>query len=239
MGGPAFHHSPTMPSCAAQRTPFPQVWVYPWEKRHTPPTKPAATAAKKPAVTKQPAKLGQAKRPSPPTAAQTKPIPKPTPKPAAVKKKPQAPATGGTQEVTTASGVTIKIPKAKLDEAKNSGTTTMVTANGHTIQVAKKDIEEAQKKKGDIIKTSSGVSLKITPSGAATVEAPKAGASATPKYVFKPSTAPSPAKKAAGAGAASTGNPSGAATKKVNNAAPKKLTPPVQNKNSGPRKLNT
>ncbi|KAF2195085.1 acyltransferase-domain-containing protein [Zopfia rhizophila CBS 207.26] len=100
------------------------------------------------------------KRPAPPTAKNVaKPKPKPVP-------------TGPTQTVMTASGVAIKIPKSDVEEVKKTGT--IVTKNGLVLKIEKDEIEEAQKKKETTIMTSSGIPIKITPSGAITVE-PKSG----------------------------------------------------------------
>lgn len=100
---------------------------------------------------------------------QTRPAAKSTTTiPAAAKPKPkQSPYTGPTQEVMTASGVMIKIPKTEVDEAKKTGTITL--KNGTVIKVGKKELEEAHAKKGSTIMTSSGIPIKVTPSGAITV----------------------------------------------------------------------
>lgn len=93
------------------------------------------------------------------------------------------------REVTTSSGVRIKIPKTDVDKAKKTGT--IQTKNGLVIKVGKKEIEEAQRKKGSTVMTASGIPIKITPSGAITFEQDgnSSGPSATKlgsKYVFRP-----------------------------------------------------
>lgn len=118
-------------------------------------------------------------------------------------------STGAMREVMTKSGVIIKIPKAEVEEAKKTGT--MVTKNGLVIRVGKKEIEEAQQKKGNTVMTASGVPIKVSPSGAITVEQPpraqqpakslplKAGKvdeQKRPKFVFKPNENYSPGKSA-------------------------------------------
>ena len=136
-----------------------------------------------------------------------------------LKKTPTVP-TGETREVMTASGVMIKVPKAKVEDAKKTGT--IVTKNGLVINVGKKEVEEAQKKPGATVVTSSGVPIKVTPSGEITVQQkqiPKANAagSPAPKYVFKPSNTASKPGNA-------TPKPSAAATKpKATPAASKKV----------------
>ncbi|KAF2687640.1 acyltransferase-domain-containing protein [Lentithecium fluviatile CBS 122367] len=124
-----------------------------------------------------------------------------------------APPTGEMREMMTASGVMIKVPKAQVEEAKKTGT--IVTKNGLAIKVGKKEIEEAQKKTGTTIMTSTGIPIKVTPSGAITVQqkpgaqqasnapssiSPKASGPG-PKYVFTPS--------------ANTAKPVNAATKPI------------------------
>ncbi|CAI6335057.1 unnamed protein product [Periconia digitata] len=197
-------------------------------------------AVKKPGNVKTAAKLGQAKVSSPLTIGARSNT--------AVKKIPQKPVQSTeTQEVTTKSGVKIKIPKTQLEEAKKTGTT-VVTANGLSIRVGKKEIEEAQKSKGATIMTSSGVPLKITPSGAATIEAPKTTNPANgPKYVFKPSVSNQPHTNkarspaiASGTGEKTTPAPSGtASTAQKGSSATRKPAPLAPNKPSAPRKLGT
>jgi 1-acyl-sn-glycerol-3-phosphate acyltransferase len=162
-----------------------------------PPTKTLATSSMPVrSRAKSAANVPRANGKPPPTLTKST-IAKPSNPP--TKKTPAAP-TGETREVMTASGVMIKVPKAQVEEAKKTGT--IKTKNGVVLQVGKKEIEEAQKKKGNIITTSTGVPIKVTPSGAITVEtkpntqktakpnppAPKAAAPAGSKYVFKPST---------------------------------------------------
>ncbi|KAF2739563.1 acyltransferase-domain-containing protein [Polyplosphaeria fusca] len=118
-----------------------------------------SSAAKKPVV---PQKAQMAAKTSPKTV--------PKPKPA---------ATGEMQTMMTKSGVLIKVPKAQVEEAKKTGT--IVTANGLIIKVGKEEIEEAQKKKGSTIMTAGGIPIKVTPSGAITVEQKPAAQAAAPK----------------------------------------------------------
>ena len=109
--------------------------------------------------------------------------------------------TGPMKEIKLASGVTIKVPKPEVEEAKKSGT--IVLRNGMKIKVEKDEIEAAQKKKGSAFMTASGVSIKVTPSGAIQVlqKPPTAGAQLPAKHsptaaVKKPMPAPvkTPAK---------------------------------------------
>jgi 1-acyl-sn-glycerol-3-phosphate acyltransferase len=183
----------------------------------------AKSTANVPSTSRKPAVSTPAK------AAATKPLN------AAAKKAPAAP-TGETREVMTASGVLIKVPKAQIEDAKKTGT--IKTANGLVLQVGKKEIEEAQKKPGATITTSTGVPIKVTPSGAVTVQqkpAAKANVAtpAGPKYVFKPSGAtPKPSNGAPKtAAAASKPKTTAAAPKKslvVNGAAKKPAAPSVK-----------
>jgi hypothetical protein len=99
---------------------------------------------------------------------------------------------GDTKEVVTGSGVKIKIPSRRVEEAQKTGT--IVTTNGHIIRVDRKEIEEAQKKTDTTVLTSSGVQLKVTPSGKMITQQPSKTASpqlsnntgSGAKYVFKP-----------------------------------------------------
>ena len=105
------------------------------------------------------------------------------PKPVSTKPKPASPS-GPMQTVMTSSGVYIKVPKTEVEEAKNTGT--IVTKSGLVIKIGKDEIEEAQKKKGTTYVTSSGVPIKVTPSGAITIEQksaspPQATKKAAPK----------------------------------------------------------
>jgi hypothetical protein len=128
-------------------------------------------------------------------------------KPAAIAKPPVP--NGPMKEVKLASGVIIKVPKTEVEEAKKTGMITL--KNGMKVKVEKDEIEEAQENKGSTIMTASGVPIKISPSGAITVEQ-KSGPQAAKSTPVKKSTT-TPAK-----------------------AAPK-LTPAAQ-KPAGPAKLN-
>lgn len=181
-----------------------------------------------------------ARRPTPSTAAKST-IARPSATPAKPKPTPYA---GETRDIMTKSGVMIKVPKMEVEKAKKTGTIT--TKNGLVLHVGKKEIEEAQQKKGNTIMTSSGVPIKITPSGAITVEQKPGGkppAASTPsapskntgasdsKYVFKPNTNPPMSTNAPKA----TGAP--AAPKKIGTAtgaAKKPATAPVKSQPSKP-----
>jgi hypothetical protein len=102
---------------------------------------------------------------NPPGLAIKKPVSAAS-KPAATSK-PAIP-NGPMKEVRLASGVTIKVPKTEVEDAKKTGM--IVLKNGMKIKIEKAEIEEAQNKKGSTIMTASGVPIKISPSGAITVE---------------------------------------------------------------------
>lgn len=109
------------------------------------------------------------------TPAKTKPSPQGIKKPAqnttqlTPGSKPKiATPTLPTKEITLASGVTIKVPKAEVEDAKKTGIITL--KNGMKVKIEKNEIEEAQKKKGSTIMIASGVPIKVSPSGAITVE---------------------------------------------------------------------
>ncbi|PSN64674.1 acyltransferase-domain-containing protein [Corynespora cassiicola Philippines] len=147
--------------------------------------KPAAKPVAKPAV-------------KPAVKPAAKPVTRPTPAAAAKPKPKPAPPSGEMQEVMTASGVMIKIPKAQVEEAKTTGT--IVTKDGITIKIGKDEIEEAQKNKGSTVMTSSGIPIKITPSGAITMEQkppPKQQPARVVPSAAKKSVAPTAAPKAA------------------------------------------
>ena len=84
-------------------------------------------------------------------------IKKPTPtavgKPAATTKPKSAAPNGPMKEVRLASGVTIKVPKPEVDEARKTGM--VVLKNGMKVKIGKDEIEEAHKKKGSTIMTAS------------------------------------------------------------------------------------
>jgi hypothetical protein len=101
------------------------------------------------------------------------------------------------QEVMLKSGVTIKIPKPQVEEAKKTGT--IVTANGLVIKVGKDEIEEAQRKKGSTVMTAAGVPIKITPSGAIAV-----GSKPAPQQQPQTKAPAKPAKAASTAGPAAS-----------------------------------
>ncbi|KAF1916245.1 acyltransferase-domain-containing protein [Ampelomyces quisqualis] len=75
---------------------------------------------------------------------------------------------GPMKEVKLASGVTIKVPKTEIEEAKKIGM--VVLKNGMRVKIENSETEEARKKKESTIMTASGVPIKISPSGAMTVE---------------------------------------------------------------------
>lgn len=149
------------------------------------------------------------------------------------------PPTREMRDVMTASGVAIKVPKSQVEDAKKAGTIT--TKNGLVINVGKKDIERAQQKKGTTVVTSTGVPIKATPSGGITVQAKsstlqpaktdssgsgKAGVPATPKYVFKPTTAPmKPGAAASKANVSSAAPKSAAANGAIRKSAGPSSTP--------------
>lgn len=167
----------------------------------------AKSAVNAPTTVRAPAALNKAK---PGTAAHARangmPI-KPT-----VPSKPKAPTPSGPmKEVTTASGVKIKVPVGEAEEAKKTGTITM--KNGMKVKIGKEEVDAAQKKKGDTFVTSSGVPIKITPSGAMAVQE-------KPSAVKKPVAAPAPTPK------------------KIGSSVPAKKTPVVSKKvASAPKKL--
>lgn len=78
------------------------------------------------------------------------------------------PSSGPTKEITLASGVTIKVPKTEFEEAKKTGT--IVLKNGMKVKIGKDEIEEAQNKKGSTVMTASGIPIKVTASGAISVQ---------------------------------------------------------------------
>lgn len=138
-------------------------------KKNTPKAKSAINA---PQATKKPTGPPKAK-----STIQPKPASKPTPTP-------------DMQTVMTSSGVMIKIPKPQVEEAKKTGT--IVTKSGLVIRVGKAEIEEAQKKKGATIMTAGGVPIKITPSGAITVDEKAAQQQVTKKAASTVSKAARP-----------------------------------------------
>ncbi|KAF2822785.1 acyltransferase-domain-containing protein [Ophiobolus disseminans] len=161
------------------------------------------------------------------------------------KPKPATPS-GPMKEVTLASGVTVKVPVTKVEDAKQTGM--VVLKNGMKIKIGKDEIEEAQKKKGSTIMTASGVPIKVSPSGAVTVEqkptsqAPKksnliaaakkpapAPAKVAPKLkpaLSKPAGAPklkAPSAAAKQTSAATKQSPAALAKSKPTASAPRKL----------------
>ncbi|KAF7578836.1 hypothetical protein PtrM4_030760 [Pyrenophora tritici-repentis] len=68
------------------------------------------------------------------------------------------------KEVTTASGVTIKVPASQVQAAaKTNGVLTM--ANGVKIKIDSKDVEEKKDKGGGMVMTAGGVPIRVTKSG--------------------------------------------------------------------------
>ncbi|KAH8727851.1 acyltransferase-domain-containing protein [Phaeosphaeriaceae sp. PMI808] len=114
----------------------------------------AQSAMNGPTVARGP--TARAKQATPVVSKEAPSISKPT---ATSKLKPAVP-NPSMKEIKLASGVTIKVPKTEVEKAKNTG----------TIVLKNDEIEEAQQKKGATIMTASGVPIKITPSGAITVE---------------------------------------------------------------------
>jgi len=88
--------------------------------------------------------------------------------PSAASKPKRTAPTGPMKEVTLASGVTIKVPKTEVEEAKKTGM--VVLKNGMRVKIGKDEIEEAQKKQDSAVMTASGVSIKVSASGGITVE---------------------------------------------------------------------
>jgi 1-acyl-sn-glycerol-3-phosphate acyltransferase len=163
-------------------------------------------------------------------------------KAAAPSKSKPAVFTGPTKEITLASGVTIKVPKTEVEEAKKTGI--VVLKNGMKIKVEKDEIEEAQKNKGSTIMTASGVPIKISPTGAITVEQkPTANNTSAKKplpTLVKPTPRLSPAaqKSAGPAKLSGTGPVAKKASVPVASAG-KPLVAPVKKKNTNgtPKKL--
>jgi 1-acyl-sn-glycerol-3-phosphate acyltransferase len=142
-----------------------------------------------------------------------------------------ATSSGPMQTVMTSSGVYIKVPKTEVEEAKKTGT--IVTKSGLVIKVGKEEIEEAQKKKGTTFMTASGVPIKVTPSGAITVEQ-KAGAQPAKKAPVKVTNGASPSTSKVLPAAKKTAPKSTVAPKTAPKTAPK-ITP----KPTLPKKLPT
>jgi hypothetical protein len=164
----------------------------------TAPTR-AKSAAASPAVARKPAgaKINSAAAAkAKPKAAPAKPTaaPKATPAKLSAASKPQkpkpTPPTGPMKEVTLASGVTIKVPSAEVEEAKKTGT--IVTKNGMVLKIGKEEIEEAQQKKGSTIMTASGIPIRVTPSGDITVEQKASANKSNPMYKIVPAAAKKP-----------------------------------------------
>jgi hypothetical protein len=131
-----------------------------------------------------------AKRPTLPAAKTAAKAGGTTPAVKSAKVKP-APS-GEMQNVMTKSGVMIKIPKSEVEEAKTTGT--VVTKNGLVIKIRKDEMDEAQKKKGTTVMTAGGIPIKITQSGAMTVEQkPGSQAQAQKAKVVPKNTSPMPA----------------------------------------------
>lgn len=215
------------------------------------PTTVPATRAKSAIVTPTSARRppGAAAKPKSTAAGPTKPKAAPSkPKPATIPKsaaKPKAtPPVGAMKELTLASGVTIKVPAAAVDDAKKTDATTITTANGLVLNIGKKDIEKAQAKKGNTVMTSSGIPIKITSGGDVEVTKKPLPAKTSPTPA-KSSPAPKPAvKKAQPANAkaptklnGTTGAPKKAAT---STAGPKKIAAkPSTAQTKAPTKLST
>ncbi|KAH4059771.1 hypothetical protein HBH74_097510 [Parastagonospora nodorum] len=111
-------------------------------------------------------RVGPAKQTAP--AVKKAQTPAPASKPKLKPKPAPAPPTGPMEEVTLASGVTIKVPSTDVSDAKKTGM--VVLKNGMRVKIEKDEIEEAQKKKGETVMTASGVPIKITPGGGVAVQ---------------------------------------------------------------------
>jgi hypothetical protein len=168
---------------------------------------------------------------APAKAGQTTPVVK---KPAVVASKTKPPAPSGPmKEITLASGVTIKVPKTEVEDAKKTGM--IVLKNGMRVKIEKDEIEEAQKKKGTTIMTASGVPIKVSPSGAITVEQKPTAKKAAPAPA-KPAPKITPAAQKSSTPAKLNGAPTASKRTTPAAGAPKKLgTPSV--KSNAPRKL--
>jgi hypothetical protein len=168
---------------------------------------------------------------APAKAGQTTPVVK---KPAvlASKTKPPVPS-GPMKEITLASGVTIKVPKTEVEDAKKTGM--IVLKNGMRVKIEKDEIEEAQKKKGTTIMTASGVPIKVSPSGAITVEQKPTAKKAAPAPA-KPAPKITPAAQKSSTPAKLNGAPTASKRTTPAAGAPKKLGAPSV-KSNAPRKL--
>jgi hypothetical protein len=164
-------------------------------------------------------------------AGQSTPVVK-KPAAAAPKAKPPVP-NGPMKEITLASGVTIKVPKTEVEDAKKTGM--IVLKNGMRVKIEKDEIEEAQKKKGSTIMTASGVPIKVSPSGAITVEQ-KQPAKKTAPAPAKPAPKITPAAPKPNGPAKLNGAPTAAKKTTPAAGAPKKLGAPSV-KSNAPRKL--
>jgi hypothetical protein len=168
---------------------------------------------------------------APAKAGQTTPVVK---KPAVVASKTKPPAPSGPmKEITLASGVTIKVPKTEVEDAKKTGM--IVLKNGMRVKIEKDEIEEAQKKKGTTIMTASGVPIKVSPSGAITVEQKPTAKKAAPAPA-KPAPKITPAAQKSSTPAKLNGAPTASKRTTPAAGAPKKLGAPSV-KSNAPRKL--
>jgi hypothetical protein len=173
-----------------------------------------------------------ARRPTAPAkAGQSTPVVK-KPAAAAPKAKPPVP-NGPMKEITLASGVTIKVPKTEVEDAKKTGM--IVLKNGMRVKIEKDEIEEAQKKKGSTIMTASGVPIKVSPSGAITVEQ-RQPAKKTAPAPAKPAPKITPAAPKPNGPAKLNDAPTAAKKTTPAAGAPKKLGAPSV-KSNAPRKL--
>ena len=156
------------------------------------PTASAPTRAKSAAASPAAARIPAGAKAKSPAVPKTKPTAAPAKLSAATKpQKPKpTPPTGPMKEVTLASGVTIKVPSAEVEEAKKTGT--IVTKNGMVLKIGKEEIEEAQAKKGSTIMTASGIPIKVTPSGAISVEQKPSINKSNPTYKIVPAAAKKP-----------------------------------------------
>jgi hypothetical protein len=200
----------------------------------------AQTAVNGPSAARRPAAPIKARQ-SAPGSKKANPS---TSKPAPISKPPIP--SGPMKEVRLASGVTIKVPKTEVEEAKKTGM--VLLKNGMRVRIDKDEIKEAQQKEGSAVMTASGVPIKISPSGAITVEqkasSRQSARSTTGKKPApvgtRPASKPNATTQISTSPAKLNSVPTG--TKKVSTPAmanKKPLLPPAKNNvtNAAPRKL--
>jgi hypothetical protein len=111
----------------------------------------------------------------------------------------------------------------------------IVLKNGMRVKIEKDEIEEAQNKKGTTIMTASGVPIKVSPSGAITVEHKQPAKKMTPAPA-KPAPKITPAAQKPNGPAKLNAAPTTAKKTTPAAGAPKKLGAPSVRSNA-PRKL--